>query len=334
MHKGHRMDFDIARDNELKPCKPYTIIRDHGKCKSAFRVSKVHHNLGSGAFQVFQADGLFVERKKACVYKPVFSFSTAHSYFSACFKYFGGIFSPDNRRDSKFPTDYSCMAGPSSLVCNNRSCGFHNRFPVRSGCIRNQDLTGPERGKVRNVRNYTGFSGSDLVSNAPTFCKDFGLLFKDIGLQHILCPLGLDGFGSCLQYEDFSCYAVFCPFDVHGPGFSVLIRIMVFDIYCISGKFEHLFVINTEALPVSLRYLHVPREDLGVSPAVNHLDFFASHLLLDDRLIPFPKSGLEYIELIRVDLPLHNILSKTICPCNENNISETCFRIESKNNSA
>src|ERR1035437_770277 len=185
------------------------------------------------------------------------------------------------------------MTGPSSFVCYNCSCCFHNRLPIWSRCVRNQDFSWFKRGQILNVRNHTSLSRSNFVSYTPAFCKNPRSFFKYIAFQNFFAFLGLDGFWPCLDYKKFSCYAIFCPFDVYWTWFPILIRIVVFDSNRIPCKFKYFPVINTEAKLLSFRNFYVSSEHFGVSATVNHLDLFVSHFFLNNRLIYFPESRLE-----------------------------------------
>ena len=178
------------------------------------------------------------------------------------------------------------------------------------------------------------FSRSNFVSHALASYKNFGLFFKHIGFQNVFASLGLNSLGSCLYYKKFPCYAIFRPFDIHGPGFSILFRVMIFDSYCIPCKFEHFFIINTETKPISFRNLHVLGKHFGVAMPVDHFDLFVPYFFHDNWLISFPESRLKDIELIWIDLAQHDIFSKPVCACNENHVFESGFSIQSKNNTA
>ena len=71
----------------------------------------------------------------------------------------------------KFPAYNSSMTSPASFVCDNCSCSFHDRLPIWSRCVRNQDFSWFKRGQIRNIRNHTSLSGSNFVSYTLTFSR-------------------------------------------------------------------------------------------------------------------------------------------------------------------
>ncbi len=141
MHQSHWMDFDIVRDNKLQPCKPDSVVWDHGKAKGLIRISKVHHNCGFRAFCIFKAQCIFVEGKNSFVHKSIFTFRTAYGNFPTCLENFCCVACSHNCWNSQFPADNCSMRGSSSLVRDNCSCSFHYRLPVRGCGISNQNLS-------------------------------------------------------------------------------------------------------------------------------------------------------------------------------------------------
>ena len=228
MHQSHGVDFDVAVYNELQPGKPDPVVRDHGKAESLFRVCQVHHDLGLRPFQVFQTEGVHMERQDAGIDKPLFS-RTAHGNFLARAEDLGCIPCPDHRRNPEFPAHDCSVAGPSTFVRDNGSRRFHYRFPVRGRGVRDQDLSRFKGRQDGNVRHNVSFSGCDFIPYTAPPDKHFGLLFQDIGLKHVSPALGLDGLGPCLHDKELTSFPVLCPLDIHGPGFPVPGRVVVFD---------------------------------------------------------------------------------------------------------
>ena len=61
------------------------------------------------------------------------------------------------------------MAGPPAPVGDNRSCPFHNRFPVGVGHVGDQHLTGYELVHGVHRLQHPDPAGADLLPDRPAF---------------------------------------------------------------------------------------------------------------------------------------------------------------------
>ena len=143
-----------------------------------------------------------------------------------------------------------------------------------------------------------------------------------IGLQNVHRLLGLHRLRPGLNYEELSRLAVFGPLYIHGPFLSGLLGVIILNYDRIFGQRQDFLVGYTELPGFLFGHIHIVGQSLLLTRAVDHLDLFVTQGLPDERLETFFKCGLEDIKLIGVHSALHNVLTQTIGPGDEDHIPE------------
>ena len=163
--------------------------------------------------------------------------------------------------------------------------------------------------RSRATRNH----GRDRARSRPACCRRFGTRLDDV---------------------EPAIPAVLGPFDVHRRRMPGETGVVVLDTDRAIGKFEHLRVGEAEPFALALARLQVAGAG-GAAPApIDEPRFLAAQRPAQDRAIPLPERRFVDVELIGIDVALHDILAEAPRPGDEDDVAEPGFGVEGKDDPA
>ncbi len=109
---------------------------------------------------------------------------------------------------------------------------------------------------------------------------------------------------------------------------------MSFDLDCVVGERQHIFVADAEALAIGDRRGYVARGQARAAFDVDHLDALAAEHAAQHGAMVCLESRLEDIEFVGIDRSLHDVFAKTIRAGNEHDIAKSRLGIEGKDHAA
>ena len=318
------MHTDAVINNEFQSCQPYPINRQSRGLKGDFRIRQIQHNAGFRLFQLTDINFIFTECQLARIDKPRIPFGTGHGNRHIIFHLVGGISTTDNRRYTQFTGNNRCVTGAPAAVGHNSRSHFHHRLPVWIGDIGNQYFTRFQPVHFCGIGNHTGLACSDAFAHTLAChqrCR-FVCGFQPVLQLVLFVFLRGHGFRTCLQNIQVTAFTVFCPLYIHGSA------IVLFNRHRIACQLQHVLVINTESLLIIHRHRHIASRQAGRGIlTVHHAPCLATQLATNNRCLAIFQRGLEYIKLIRVNRPLHHILSQPPGAVYQHNILKAGFGI-------
>ena len=109
---------------------------------------------------------------------------------------------------------------------------------------------------------------------------------------------------------------------------------MLLDANRVVGKGQYVAIVNAEPRAFRLRGRFVMRGGAGMAFSVSHPKLLQAERAPQHRAEPFGESRLVHIELVWIDLTLHDVLTEAIGAGDEHYVAETRFRVERENHAA
>ena len=185
------------------------------------------------------------------------------------------------RRESPVRGDDGRVAGASAAVGHNGGGALHDRFPVRVGHVRDEDVAGLERSHLVNWGEDSDTAGADALADGAALDQHPAGTVEAETAQAAGGPAGLHGFRARLQNVQAAVDPVLAPFDVHGAA------VVVLDGDGVPGELLDVVVAEAEAVPQGS--LHRDEVD-GVADfavaRVGHLEGFLAQSALEDGRRP------------------------------------------------
>ena len=214
------------------------------------------------------------------------------------------------------------MAGASAAVGHDRGGALHDRFPVRVGHVRDQDVAGLEGGHLVDRGEDADAAGADALADGAALDQDPAGPVQAETAQAAGGPAGLHGFRACLQDVQAAVDPVLAPFDVHRAS------VVVFDGDGVPGELLDVVVGEAEAVPQ--RGLDRDEVD-GVADfavaRVGHLERLFAQAALEDGRAARRQGGLVDVELVRVDGALDHGLAEAVGGGDEDGVLEPGFGV-------
>ena len=109
---------------------------------------------------------------------------------------------------------------------------------------------------------------------------------------------------------------------------------MIFDPDRTICEIEHLCVGQAKPLALRLGRRQVLRAGVAVPTGIDEPHLFAAEGTAQYRAVSLPESRFVDVELVRIDLALHDVLAETPGPGDENHVTEAGLGVESEDDPA
>src|SRR5699024_1880397 len=129
-----------------------------------------------------------------------------------------GITGADHRRNAQFTGDDGRMAGAPATIGDNGGGALHDRFPIRIGHIRNQDVAGLDTVHFGDRLDVAHFAGADALADGAAFGQNVAARGLDPVALQGTAVAALYRFRARLQDVQLAGLAVLAPFNVHGAA--------------------------------------------------------------------------------------------------------------------
>ncbi|OIQ78749.1 hypothetical protein GALL_395460 [mine drainage metagenome] len=165
-------------------------------------------------------------------------------------------------------------------------------------------------------------TGADLLSDGATGDQHRTLALECIAMFGPLRPARFHRFRPCLQDIEVAVDAVLAPFDVHRTA------VVPFDGHGKTRQLLRFGVSQTVAVAQFRRRIPCLHQMLRTRWRELHADQLGPEVAADHRLSTSLQRGFEYVELVRIDRPLHHGFAKTVGRGDEHHIGKAGLGIE------
>ena len=127
-----------------------------------------------------------LERESAIVHVTDLTFGARDRNFLAGLEHFRRILASNDGRDAEFAGDDRSVAGAPALVGHNCGSFLHDRFPIRVGLVRHEDLAVLELAHAVRIKNEARLARPDRLADAVPTDQPLPGRFQSIGLKNQL----------------------------------------------------------------------------------------------------------------------------------------------------
>ncbi len=127
------MNANIVVDDEFLAGETDAIVGNKGKIKGLTGLADVHHNLGTGAFEIFDGGFFDFEWSDTFINMPFFTFGTTDSDFLLFFDNVRCIAGANHTRNPQFARDDGGMTDAAAGIGDDGFGDFHDRHPIGVG---------------------------------------------------------------------------------------------------------------------------------------------------------------------------------------------------------
>ena len=188
------MDADLAVDDEFQPGQAHAVVRQLRERERLLGRADVHHDLDRGLGQLGDLGFLDNEVQQAFVDDAGLALGAGDGHPSAVGEDSRGVAGADDGGNAQFAGDDRRVAGASAAVGHDRGGALHDRFPVRVGHVRDQDVAGLEGGHLVNRGEDADAAGTDALADGAALDQDPAGLVQAEAAQAAGGPAGLHGF--------------------------------------------------------------------------------------------------------------------------------------------
>jgi len=313
---------------------PTPRLRLHGCPECHFGSADIDHDGRVWLFELADRRARDVESDRSLIDACGIAFGAGDRDGGPRFEFLGRMCRPHYRGDTEFASHDGGMARTTAFVGDDARGHLHDRFPVRAGGRRHQDLSWLERGKVPLGRNAPSASRGDFLSDRATGDYHGSVAFEIVGLVDVRRTLRCDRLGPRLNDIEFPVRTVLCPFDIHWHGGPGTLRIVFLDPDGDIGKAQHLGVGNAKTPSFSVRHCLGHCGMIAAALAVDHAYLLAAEMASQHLAKPLLQRWLVDIKLVGIDLALNDGLAEPVTTRNENHVAKAGFRIEREDDAA
>ena len=234
-----------------------------------------------GHLQLIEPEFLLMERQDPLVHGALAAPRAGDGDVLAVVDLLGAVARPDDAGDAQLPGDDRRVARAPALIGDDGRGGLHDGHPVRVGHFGDQDSALLEVLDVLRALDHVGRTAADGVAHGHALGKHAAGLLQHLPADDPRFPPGMHGLRPRLDDEQVSALPILGPFHVHGLEVAGLLRVVILDDLRPAGEGEHLFLVQTETVPLVLGHGDV----LG-SLALRRLD-------VDHFLLLFAQMGID-----------------------------------------
>src|SRR5699024_111317 len=167
--QGTWVHADLAIDDEFQPRQADTGVGSRGEVERAIGIADIDHDLGADLRHLVERDLINLEVNFAGIDVAGIAFGTRYRDRRTVNQLDAGITGADHRRNAQFTGDDGRMAGAPATIGDNGGGALHDRFPIRIGHIRNQDVAGLDTVHFGDRPDVAHFAGADALADGAAF---------------------------------------------------------------------------------------------------------------------------------------------------------------------
>src|SRR5689334_4514550 len=133
--------------------------------KREFGIAEIDHNLGLWPGHVASRDARNRKRQDPVVHLAGFAVGARHGNRHSGRKLRGSLGSPNHRRYTQLASYNGRMAGAAAAGGHDRGGTLHDRLPIRTRRLSDQDLASLETRESIRATDDTHATASDLLAN-------------------------------------------------------------------------------------------------------------------------------------------------------------------------